>query len=99
MCGISGGLNISKTTIEKMVSSTTHRGPDAETISELGSATFGHNRLAIIDTSDRSNQPMYDPAGRYMVVFNGEIYNFKALKEEKSNWSFKTEGDTEVLLA
>lgn len=99
MCGITGGFNIETQTIEKMVASTSHRGPDATGLQSLGSATFGHNRLAIIDTSDCSNQPMMSPCGRYVIVFNGEIYNFKELKKELREWNFVSEGDTEVLLA
>lgn len=99
MCGITGGYNISKQTIEKMVEATTHRGPDATGIKTLSSVIFGHNRLAIIDTSDLSNQPMISSNERYMLVFNGEIYNFKELKKQLPNWDFKSEGDSEVLLA
>lgn len=99
MCGITGGYNVSKAKIETMVTATKHRGPDATGIDVSKNVIFGHNRLAIIDTSARSNQPMKSPDGRFMLVFNGEIYNFKALKAELSNWNFKSNGDSEVLLA
>lgn len=99
MCGINGGYKIDTETIEKMVLATTHRGPDATGIITTDNATFGHNRLAIIDTSERSNQPMLSPDGRHMLVFNGEIYNFKELRSQLPNWNFKSEGDSEVLLA
>ncbi|MCC5924079.1 MAG: hypothetical protein JJT77_09850 [Crocinitomicaceae bacterium] len=53
-----------------------HRGPDATKQLTLGHAVLGHNRLAIIDLNERSNQPFLDPSGRYALIFNGEIYNY-----------------------
>mgnify|MGYP000574955722 CR=1 FL=1 len=76
-----------------------HRGPDAQELLQKNNATFGHVRLSIVDVSG-SPQPMNSADGRYTVVFNGEIYNYKELKEGLvDRWTFKTNGDTEVLLA
>ncbi|MFT7644541.1 MAG: asparagine synthase (glutamine-hydrolyzing) [Candidatus Paceibacteria bacterium] len=99
MCGINGGYKITKAAVDKMVSSTMHRGPDATGVQSVGSVTFGHNRLSIIDTSAVANQPMLSPDGRHLLVFNGEIYNFKALRSQLPDWEFKSQGDSEVLLA
>ncbi len=99
MCGINGGYKIGTEAVKKMVSATCHRGPDATGVRCVGDAVFGHNRLAIIDTSEKSNQPMLSPDGRYMLVFNGEIYNFKKIKNELIDWKFTSAGDSEVLLA
>ncbi|MCB0368527.1 MAG: asparagine synthase (glutamine-hydrolyzing) [Bdellovibrionales bacterium] len=99
MCGINGGYNIKKEVVQRMMNSTNHRGPDASGLEEVGRAIFGHNRLAIIDTSSLSNQPMVSPDGRHILVFNGEIYNFKSLRKDLPNWNFVSNGDSEVLLA
>lgn len=77
-----------------------HRGPDnnKKFIEDNIYARF--YRLKILDVKDRSNQPFFSKDKRYMLLFNGEIYNFKSLKEElKKNYDFKTTSDTEVLLA
>lgn len=104
MCGIAGILSANAIDrIEKRIEAMTevlgHRGPDshATTIIESGVA-FGHSRLSIIDLSDKSNQPMETPEGRYAIVFNGEIYNHSDLRA-KISYSFKSSGDTEVALA
>lgn len=83
-----------------MDEATKHRGPDGTAIKAGAAFTFGHNRLAVLDLSHASNQPMTSQDSRYVIVFNGEIYNFRALKEElKTQYKFQTKGDTEVLLA
>lgn len=76
------------------------RGPDFQDIYHDEFVGIGHRRLSIIDTSAASNQPMWDESKRYCIVFNGEIFNFKALKESllKSGFSFFSHGDSEVLL-
>jgi asparagine synthase (glutamine-hydrolysing) len=107
MCGISGIFSLSGQPVERKEVATmnkrlSHRGPDGEGlwISQNGLCVLGHRRLAIIDTDSRSNQPMPSADGRYVIVFNGEIYNFveirKALKTK--GHIFRTEGDTEVIL-
>lgn len=100
MCGINGVNQINEPLLAAMNLATAHRGPDGHSVSVAGNTTFGHNRLAIIDLSNRSNQPMTSNDGRYVIVFNGEIYNYRELRHElESRYTFKTEGDTEVLLA
>jgi asparagine synthase (glutamine-hydrolysing) len=76
-----------------------HRGPDAVGNLFLPGVAMGHRRLSIIDV-EGSPQPMSDPTGRYHLIYNGEIYNYKELKKNISHhWTFLTSGDTEVLLA
>ena len=75
-----------------------HRGPDSGGIYIKDSIGLGHRRLSIIDIRDVSNQPMESNSGRFSIVFNGEIYNFKEIKK-KLNYNFKTNSDTEVILA
>lgn len=77
-----------------------HRGPDGSRVEAIGRAAFAHRRLAIIDLSDGSAQPMSSPDARYMLTFNGEIYNYRELRSElRTSWSFGSTGDVEVLLA
>ena len=104
MCGINGiygplSPDQGAERIKKMNRKLAHRGPDAEGSYHNGNIHLGHRRLSIIDLSSASNQPLSDPSGRYTLVFNGEIYNFEELKKSLSHYSFKTQGDTEVLLA
>lgn len=104
MCGINGIYgNLSKDDgerkIAKMNNALAHRGPNAEGAIQKPMILLGHRRLSIIDLSDAANQPMEDPSGRYTLIFNGEIYNFKKLRETISDYTFKTNSDTEVLLA
>lgn len=76
-----------------------HRGPDDEGMWKDRDITIGHRRLSIIDIA-ASRQPMVDPTGRYVLTYNGEIYNYKELRAGlESRWQFETQGDTEVLLS
>ena len=76
-----------------------HRGPDEGNVDGASDALLGHRRLSIIDLA-RSRQPMRDPSGRYLLAYNGEIYNYAEAREAiGERWQFVTEGDTEVLLA
>jgi asparagine synthase (glutamine-hydrolysing) len=108
MCGIAGIWmkqelhQGQKSALEKALEQISMRGPDHRATKIHPKAGFAHTRLSIIDTSPASNQPMSDTSGRYTLVFNGEIYNFKELAKQLSadyGVSFKTSGDTEVLLA
>jgi len=76
-----------------------YRGPDDGHIELAGNATLGHRRLSIIDL-EGSPQPMSDPSGRFILTYNGEIYNYKEARNKLvQRWNFTTNGDTEVLLA
>lgn len=107
MCGISGFLGSSKENRRSQLSiineALYHRGPDAEGVwfSADGSVGLGHRRLSIIDLSETGKQPMISKTGRYVIVFNGEIYNFRELKCELEGLGhgFKGTSDTEVMLA
>jgi asparagine synthase (glutamine-hydrolysing) len=76
-----------------------HRGPDADGVYQHKNCTLGHRRLSIIDLDSRSNQPFTDVSGRYTVVFNGQIYNFKEIKAMLPEYPFRTTSDTEVIVA
>jgi asparagine synthase (glutamine-hydrolysing) len=104
MCGIAAiiaddSVPIPDGAIERMVASLAHRGPDCSTSVRLPGCHLGHTRLSVIDLAGGA-QPMSDPAQRYDVVFNGEIYNFRELRRELEGRSvaFRTQSDTEVLL-
>ncbi len=101
MCGIAGIIGKKTAGLPEMLQLQHHRGPDyTGTYYDENFAALGHNRLSIIDLSEAANQPFTDISGRYHLVFNGEIYNYKELKQELgSRYSFKTNSDTEVLLA
>jgi asparagine synthase (glutamine-hydrolysing) len=107
MCGIAGVLKWSGPPVDQvdlrlMATSLAHRGPDGEGIwlNDTGNCGLVHRRLAIIDKNENSNQPLTDVSGRYVIVFNGEIYNFLELRSELEQLGsrFRTDGDTEVIL-
>ena len=98
MCGINGFNFESKKAIELMNNSIKHRGPDASGIF-IDEISLGHRRLSIIDLSKNANQPMSNEAGDIIIVFNGEIYNFKEIKKElEEQHKFKSNSDTEVII-
>lgn len=103
MCGISGyiGEKEFRQEIKAMVEVLEHRGPDfSDVYLDKGFAALGHNRLSIIDLSEEANQPFQDVSGRYVMVYNGEVYNYRELRETLSkDYPFKTQSDTEVVLA
>lgn len=107
MCGLLGQFTfrspVDQTAFRAANNSMAHRGPDAEAVVFLkdGQLALGHRRLAIIDLDARSNQPFHDPKSGRVLVYNGEIYNFRALRSqlEDSGYRFTTTSDTEVLLA
>ena len=104
MCGIAGILKHDGPTpdvaiIRAMCDAMVHRGPDAGGyIAEQGIA-LGHRRLSIIDLSDAANQPFTDASGRYTLVFNGELYNYREVRAMLPDYPFRTGSDTEVLIA
>lgn len=105
MCGIVGnivfnGINNNEDNLLKAVQQLNKRGPDCSATYLTKSGGLAHARLSIIDTTDGANQPMTDSSGRYTIIFNGEIYNYQALKKglEDRGIQFKTKSDTEVLL-
>ncbi len=104
MCGIIGhvvspGQIVDSKAVEQGSQVLQHRGPDQNGLLNLPQACLAHRRLSIIDL-ESSSQPWSSPCGRYHIVFNGEIYNFQELRQEltKEGFSFRTNGDTEVLL-
>jgi len=105
MCGIFGCYDIAgidKNYCCKALDQLRHRGPEAEGnwTSENKCIFLGHRRLKIIDLSDSANQPMISPDGRYIMVYNGEIVNYRSLRSKyKGSWDFVTASDTETLLA
>jgi asparagine synthase (glutamine-hydrolysing) len=105
MCGIAGLIDPKRSRDEglaivgRMCAAMVHRGPDDEGVAALTGATIGMRRLAIFDPAN-GQQPMRTPDGRLTLVFNGAIYNYRELRAElAATWSFRTECDTEVLLA
>jgi asparagine synthase (glutamine-hydrolysing) len=108
MCGIAGIIQSSSVYgaehLQKMTTALSHRGPDGERIwqNDDGTALFGHRRLSIIDLSETAAQPMHSGAtSRYTIIHNGEIYNYIELRKEleKEGYTFRTQSDTEVILA
>lgn len=105
MCGIAGILNAGNTPdilaqAKSMADVQAHRGPNGLRVGTWPGAVLVHNRLSIIDLSDRATQPMASADGRHVLVFNGEIYNYKELRRElESDHAFTSDSDTEVLLA
>jgi asparagine synthase (glutamine-hydrolysing) len=82
-----------------MTDAMAHRGPDATGFFSEGPIALGHLRLSIIDLSTSANQPFTDASGRYVMVFNGEIYNYNEVKALLAGYPFHTTSDTETLLA
>lgn len=106
MCGITGYISLrkeishSKTFLDKAINSLNKRGPDNIGKYRNNFCELAHSRLSIIDTSSISNQPMIDSSDRYIIVFNGEIYNYKKIRKDliSLGYDFKTQSDTEVVL-
>ena len=104
MCGIAGILNFNNLqpeleAVHRMTDAMAHRGPDAVGTYADGPLTFGHLRLSIIDLSSAANQPFTDNSGRYVIVFNGEIYNYNEVKRQLKEYAFRTTSDTEMIIA
>lgn len=103
MCGITGILSENlaiQTIIESTTSALKHRGPDNSGTYIAPGVALGHRRLSIIDLSEQSNQPMRNQEGNLVIVYNGELYNYQSLREQlRGGYDFKTNSDTEVILA
>lgn len=115
MCGINGIIVKENTSnqsfvpaLKKMNKALAHRGPDADGVWNDDVVFLGHRRLSIIDLSDAGNQPLHSSDGRYVIVYNGELYNYKELKFELQRavqgtserpYIFATNTDTEVIIA
>ena len=104
MCGILGlynldGKSIDTNILDQMGQQIAHRGPDGQGIYTEDNIGFVHKRLAILDTSEKGTQPMQSKDGKWVVVFNGCIYNFIELREElrQKGFQFNSETDTEVI--
>ncbi len=108
MCGILGYIDYSKNSLSVQETSLvkesllklTHRGPNNTGFLQIKNCALGHTRLSILDLSANANQPFKDASGRYSLVYNGEIFNFKELKEKyiKVDYQFVSSSDTEILL-
>ena len=102
MCGIAGSTASQRDVLETMRRRLAHRGPDDEGLwqEEEGRVGFAHTRLAVIDLSGAAAQPMVSDCGRYRLVYNGEIYNYRELRAEleADGQIFRSQSDTEVLL-
>jgi len=106
MCGIVGFVSKERmdSTVEKMLKVQTHRGPDdnGTYVESVGHqhVHFGHNRLSVQDVSSNGHQPFISDCGNYVLVFNGEVYNFKSIRNELDDLGchFVSDTDTEVVL-
>ena len=85
--------------MEQMNSKQKHRGPDASGTYVNDFVAFGHSRLSIIDLEASSNQPFYSSDNKFILIFNGEIYNYNEIRESLPDYVFRTNSDTEVVLA
>ena len=105
MCGIAGFINLNNSPaspvyLKRMTDSIAHRGPDGEGHFVDGAVGIGHRRLAIIDLSPAASQPMTESENRYVISYNGEVYNYKTLRSELMalGHHFNSQSDTEVVL-
>ena len=102
MCGFAGYINqanVNKDTIKSMADRIKHRGPDDEAFFQDENASMGFRRLSIIDLA-HGRQPMMNSAETKVLTFNGEIYNYKQVREElkELGYEFRTDVDSEVLI-
>jgi asparagine synthase (glutamine-hydrolysing) len=105
MCGIAGLVSLNQSSIgvspiDRMTSQLYHRGPDFGSVKYFKKCHLGHRRLSIIDLDPEANQPFNSEDGKYSMVYNGEIYNYKRIRKklESRGMTFRTKSDTEVLL-
>ncbi|NLX74167.1 MAG: asparagine synthetase B, partial [Bacteroidales bacterium] len=102
MCGINGIVSYTATEkearIKRMNERLAHRGPNDKGSWVDDTLALGHQRLSIIDLSDAGHQPLISACGRYIMVYNGEVYNFQALRKQ-FDYPYRSQTDSEVLLA
>jgi asparagine synthase (glutamine-hydrolysing) len=104
MCGICGIVNfdkrsVSETQLSVMIQKMRHRGPDDEGMFIYKNVGLGHVRLSIIDLSSAGHQPMFSSDGRYCIIYNGEVYNYRELRQQlEHKYRFSSQTDTEVIL-
>src|SRR3990172_5021544 len=105
MCGIAGTLELGREIpdpqiLGRMVQAIAHRGPDGSHVDVEGPVGLGHARLRVIDLSEAADQPMWNEDRTVGIVYNGEIYNFRARRQElqSAGLRFHTRSDTEVIL-
>ena len=106
MCGILGKISLNEkidpSSMKRALDLMVHRGPDADGVwmNPSENIWLGHRRLSILDLSELGAQPMVSFDGKLVIVFNGEIYNFKSIKDEltKKGYEFRSVSDTEVML-
>lgn len=104
MCGITGAYAFNDEGrkafqhLDASIKTLDYRGPDGHGSFLHENIAFGQTRLRIIDTTKAADQPMFDATGRYAIIFNGEIYNYRELKKDLGEYSFQNASDTEVLL-
>jgi asparagine synthase (glutamine-hydrolysing) len=104
MCGINGIIAFNKASLYRdkvlqMNKALAHRGPDGKGLWNDNNIVLGHRRLAIIDLSPEGNQPMLSSDGNLVLVFNGEIFNYRELRRELDDYPFRTGTDSEVIIA
>lgn len=104
MCGINGIFSVDRKIaqveiVQRMNNALAHRGPDGEGIYSSDNVVLGHRRLAIIDLSDAAKEPMYSFDKQNVLVFNGEIYNFRQIKAELHDYHYSNQSDSEAILA
>ena len=104
MCGIVGifgqlNRSITSDTMTRMLCKIRHRGPDNQDFWFDEHIALGHQRLSILDLSKFGNQPMHSKSKRYVIIFNGEIYNHLELRSLLHNYDWKSSSDTETLLS
>lgn len=107
MCGLAGLYRMAEDSVpgdlQKVQRATgllSHRGPDNQSVKQHGRVSFGHARLSIIDTSENAHQPMEDRTGRFLIVYNGELYNYKSVRKKLESLGrvFQNQSDTEVIV-
>ena len=100
MCGIFGQINqpdFSENDFRAILQSGRHRGPDHTGYAATGNMQFGFNRLSVLDITETGHQPMYSPQKKFIIVFNGEIYNYEDIRKALPALHYRGTGDTEVI--